>query len=89
MADHIFGPWKELGNPCTGPDADKTFHAQSTHMLQVNGQADRYIAMFDRWKQWDLADSRYVWLPMQFDQEGIPSIPWRDTWTLDGLDDKP
>jgi hypothetical protein len=89
VADHIFGPWKELGNPCTGPDADKTFHAQSTHMLQVNGQADRYIAMFDRWKQWDLADSRYVWLPMQFDQEGIPSIPWRDAWTLDGLDDKP
>ena len=25
VADSIMGTWKTIGNPCTGPDADKTF----------------------------------------------------------------
>ena len=28
VADSIMGTWKTIGNPCTGPDADKTFYAQ-------------------------------------------------------------
>ena len=30
VADSIMGQWTTIGNPCTGPDADKTFYAQST-----------------------------------------------------------
>ena len=30
------------------------------------GQTDRFIAMFDHWKKWDLQDSRHVWLPLEF-----------------------
>lgn len=47
VADSIMGTWKTIGNPCTGPDADKTFYAQSTYVQPVIGKKDAYIAMFD------------------------------------------
>ena len=81
VADHPFGPWQELGNPCVGDGADLTFTSQSTFVLPVQGKNDAYIFMADRWQQWDLADSRYVWLPMQFDASGKPSIPWKEAWS--------
>jgi hypothetical protein len=82
VADNILGPWTELGNPCAGPDADKTFHSQSTFVLPVQGQKDAFIFMADRWKQWDLPDSRYVWLPVEFNEDGQPVLHWYDHWTL-------
>ena len=80
VADHPFGPWKELGNPCTGEDAETTFQSQSTFVLPVQGKNDAFIFMADRWKQWDLADSRYVWLPVSFDASSKPVIEWRNDW---------
>ncbi len=82
VADNIFGPWTELGNPCRGADADKTFFCQSTFVLPVQGKKDTFIALFDRWKQWNLADSRYVWLPIEFEADGKPAVKWQDRWTL-------
>lgn len=82
VAENIFGPWTELENPCQGKDADKTFFCQSAFVLPVAGRSDTFIAMFDRWKQWDLADSRYVWLPLEFNADGRPKIPWQDRWSL-------
>ncbi len=86
VADNIFGPWKEFGNPCRGDNSEKTFNSQSTFVLKVPGKKDAYIAMFDRWKQWDLADSRYVWLPVQFEGER-PVIQWRAAWDLSVFND--
>jgi hypothetical protein len=82
MADNIFGPWTELGNPALGPEADKTFRSQSTFVLPVQGHEDAFIFMADRWKQWDLPDSRYVWLPVEFSRDGKPLLRWRESWTL-------
>ena len=82
VADEILGPWTELGNPCLGPDADKTFRSQSTFVLPVQGQKNGFIFMADRWKQWDLPDSRYVWLPVEFSEDGRPVLRWYDHWTL-------
>ena len=48
-APTVFGPWKELGNPCVGKDADLTFHSQSTFILPVQGKEDAFIYMGDRW----------------------------------------
>ena len=76
------GEWKTIGNPCTGPDAEKTFYAQSTFVMPVAGKKDAYIAMFDRWNKTDLRNSRYVWLPIVF-KDGKVTIPWRKEWTLD------
>lgn len=82
VADNIFGPWTELGNPCRGEDAETTFGSQSTFVLPVAGRPETFIAMFDRWKKWDLQDSRYVWLPLEFDPEGRPILRWQERWRL-------
>ncbi len=82
VATNIFGPWTELGNPCEGEDADKTYFCQSAFVLPVAGKPGRFIALFDRWKQWDLADSRYVWLPLEFSTGAKPTLRWQDHWSL-------
>lgn len=81
VADSILGPWATIGNPCIGPDADKTFYAQSTFVLPVQGKEGVCIAMFDRWQKLDLEQSRYVWLPVVFDGDK-PTIPWYDHWDM-------
>jgi len=81
VADNIFGPWTELGNPWVGSGADTSFGTQSTYVLPVPGRADTFIFMADRWKQWDLADSRYVWLPLEFAPDGRPVLRWLDQWS--------
>lgn len=84
-ANSIWGPWTELGNPCRGEDAPNTFHAQSTFVLPVQGKKDTFIFMADRWKQWDLQDSRYLWLPIEFQPDGKFTVQWRPNWSLDNL----
>lgn len=86
VADSIFGPWTEMGNPCQGEGAATTFGGQSTHVLPVAGRPGKFIALFDRWNKWDLADSRYQWLPLSFDAKGHPVITWRDRWSVKELE---
>ena len=69
VADSPFGPWTELGNPCAGPGATNTFNTQSTFVLALPGQ-DRFIFMADRWNQWDLPASSYLWLPLEMQADG-------------------
>lgn len=81
LADSMLGEWKVMGNPCTGKDADKTFGGQSTFVIPVCPEKDRYIVMFDRWNKLNLIDSRYIWLPIKFQADSI-TIRWKDDWTL-------
>ena len=80
VADSIWGPWTELRNPCSGKDAEITFKGQSTFVLPVAGKPGRFIFMADRWNKDDLADSRYLWLPITFDDRDHPVIRWQDEW---------
>jgi len=81
VADNIFGPWKELGNPCIGEDAEITFDSQGTFVLPVQNKPGAFIFMADRWKPATQHDSRYVWLPIQFEGER-PILKWSDEWDL-------
>jgi hypothetical protein len=85
IADSIWGPWRELGNPCLGPNADISFRSQGTYVFQVVGKPDAYIFMADRWQKSDLPDSRYVWLPMLFRDDG-PKLKWLSEWDLSFFD---
>lgn len=80
-ADNIFGPWRDLGNPCRGPGADTTYDCQSAFVVAVAGQPGKFIAAFDRWNKWNLQDSRYVWLPIEFDAEHRPTVRLPDSAT--------
>ena len=87
VADSIMGEWTVIGDPCTGPDADKTFYGQSTYVIPVQGKKNAYIACFDMWKKKDLQDSRYIWLPMIWNEDKATfSIPWHAEWKISEID---
>lgn len=79
-AKSILGEWMQLLNPCVGKGADKTYGGQSTYIFPLNGKKDRFVFMADIWRPRSLADSRYMWLPIQFNVKGIPYIEWKDRW---------
>jgi len=83
VADHIFGPWTDLGNPCRGTEMEvkTTFDSQSTFILENPKIPGQYIFMADRWRPDNAIDGRYIWLPIVFEQ-GKPVIKWSDEWTL-------
>jgi len=86
VSDNIFGPWTELGNPCRGPGSELTFRSQSTFVLPVQDSEDAFIYMGDRWTPDNAIDGRYIWLPICFDQVGVPYLEWMDTWNLKVFD---
>ena len=81
-ADSMLGEWKQLPNPCVGEDADKTFGGQSTYILPLP-EKGQFFFMADMWRPKSLADSRYIWLPVQFDDKGVPFLKWMDRWNFD------
>lgn len=80
-AKSIWGPWEEMGNPCTGPGSELTFQSQGTFILPVPGKKDAFIFMADRWEPSNPIDGTYVWLPVQFDDDR-PLLKWYDSWNL-------
>jgi hypothetical protein len=92
IANSIWGPWMELGNPCEGKDAALTFKSQSTYVLPVQGKKDAFIFMADQWNSKDAIDGRYVWLPIDFtknsDGHARLQIAWQDTWDLSYFNSK-
>lgn len=85
VADALVGPWRELGNPCRGPEAQLTFGAQSTYVLPVHGKPGAFIFIADRWRPKNSIDGRYVWLPITIEGDDF-TIPWRDSWDLSVFD---
>lgn len=76
-ADNIFGPWTRHPNPCRGKNADKTFLGQSTYILTAG---NTHIFMADEWRPKNPIDGRYIWLPITFDDNDMPTVEWQDEW---------
>ena len=70
-ADNIMGDWHIMPNPCKGPEAEITFKAQGTYILENDSAL---IFMADIWNPKNLPDSRHLWLPISFDINGVPEI---------------
>ena len=77
-AEHIFGPWHELGNPAVDEGGDTTYRSQCASVIDTG---ERLIYVGDRWNPRDAADGRYVWLPIEF-EGGRPVIHWQASWDL-------
>lgn len=87
VAESIWGPWTELGNPWVGP-AEQTaisFDSQSTFVLPVVGKPGAFIFMADRWRPANAIDGRYVWVPVLFREDGQPYLKWHDTWDVSAM----
>lgn len=87
VADSMSGPWKGLGNPCRGTawQNQRTFDSQSTYVLPVAGKPNAFIFMADRWRPSNAIDGRYVWLPIQFEDDK-PILKWMPEWDLSFFD---
>lgn len=79
-ARNIFGPWRQLANPCRGEGAGRTFGAQGTYIFKVGTVRERklfggadYVFMADIWKPKELSDSRHLWIPIRF-EDGKPVL---------------
>ncbi|MFN0256927.1 glycoside hydrolase family 43 protein [Pedobacter ureilyticus] len=81
VADDILGEWKLYPNPCVGAGAELTFKSQGTYIFPVQGKKDAFIFMADRWRPSNPIDGRYIWLPIQFEND-FPVIKWMDRWDL-------
>ncbi len=81
----IWGPWQQLPSPFVGEEARKSFNSQGTYIFKMEGTSDGYVFMADRWIPRNLKDSRYVWLPITFDEEGVPVLRWQDSWSPQDL----
>ncbi len=86
VADKFTGEWVSLGNPCRGSEEQNkiTFASQSTNILKVEGMKDKFIYMGDRWTPENLADSRHIWLPVEWENK-LPVIKWYNEWDLSKL----
>ena len=87
VAKKIFGDWKSIGNPCMGTEDENkiSFGSQSTQILPVSGKKNVFIYMGDRWTPDNLADSRHIWLPVEW-EKGNPVIRWYLNWNLNKLE---
>lgn len=70
-AKSVTGPWEQLPNPCRGENAETTFMAQGTSVMELDGN---FTFMADRWNPDMLCDSRHLWIPIQFDADGTPYL---------------
>lgn len=82
VSDSIFGDWINMGDPCIDDIKLTTFDSQSTCIFYVGGEVDKYIYMGDRWNSNELGDSRYIWLPLEFDDKGIMRLLWQNEWVF-------
>ena len=81
ISDKVLGEWKTIGNPCIDDGSSTTYDTQSTCVYKV--EEGEYIYMGDRWFSNTLRDSRYVWLPIEFDMNGYIYIKKYSNWDLD------
>lgn len=86
VASKLTGEWKQAGNPCRGTEDENkiTFNSQSTQILKLHNGKDEFIYMGDRWNSENLAESRHVWLPVEW-EKGAPVIKWYRSWNLQKL----
>jgi len=78
-APALAGPWTEFKD-IASPEVN-TYDAQSTMLLKVaSSKKSTVIFMGDIWKPKELWDSRYLWMPLDMQNESIhltPPQPWQ------------
>lgn len=92
----IFGEWAPnkkfaVNDIPYGTQQETTFRSQSTFILPVrdedgNKVPGKFVYMGDRWFRENLQDSRYIWLPLNFNGETHEiTMEWQDEWSFEDL----
>ncbi len=87
VTDDLMKKWEKKGDPCTEDTSKTTYDTQSTCVIPVDAENGKFIYMGDRWNEANLKDSRYVWLPIEFQDGGSIAISKYSDWKIEMLDD--
>ncbi|OJD33360.1 galactan-beta-galactosidase [Diplodia corticola] len=82
-ADSLAGPWSQPF--IVAPLNTRTFSSQSGFSLRIVGEnKTTYLYLGDQWDSNSLWESRYIWLPLNIDDEKKTlEIEWHDVYDLD------
>ena len=79
-ATSLSGPWTSPAS--LAPNSPNTYNSQDAYILPVTGsRGTTYIYMGDSWDPKALGNSRYIWLPLNFNGIDI-SLSYYDAWTI-------
>lgn len=81
VSNHIFGHWRLIDNPFEGEGKETSFESQSTWLMDLPDGRTMYMG--DRWRPGNLSDSRYIWLPIEW-ENGRMKIVWKEEWAISG-----
>ncbi|KAI1773089.1 carbohydrate-binding module family 35 protein [Hypoxylon cercidicola] len=82
-ADSLSGPWSQPW--IVAPLNTRTFNSQSGFTLRIAGsEKTTYLYLGDQWDSNSLWESRYIWLPLNIDDEKKTlAVEWHDVYDLD------
>jgi hypothetical protein len=90
VADSPIGPYRIVGDPCRGHQAETTYRSQPTYVLPAPGKPPgSFIYLADRWEGHQLETSTYVWLPFVMEADARVQLDFHDRWDLSVFDAKP
>ncbi|TEB39093.1 galactan 1,3-beta-galactosidase [Coprinellus micaceus] len=78
-ANSLAGPWGAEND--IAPRATRTYFSQNTFNLPVSNNVAVYMG--DRWRPQQLGGSRYIWYPMVWGNNNLPTIVPADVWRVD------
>ncbi|KAH8695723.1 glycosyl hydrolase [Phaeosphaeriaceae sp. PMI808] len=81
-ADNLSGPWSQPF--IISPLNTRTFNSQSGFSLRIKGtKKTTYLYLGDQWDSISLWESRYIWLPIEIDDEKKSlELKWHDIYDL-------
>jgi hypothetical protein len=80
-ASSMMGPWSNWKS--FAPSGTNTCNSQTAFILPVVGSSTTtYVLLADRWNSSNLADSRYIWLPLTISGTTV-STTCATTWKID------
>ncbi|KAI7220558.1 glycoside hydrolase family 43 protein [Hortaea werneckii] len=81
-ADSLEGPWSQPW--IIAPLNTRTYNSQSGYSMRIVGsEATTYLYMGDQWDLNSIWDARYLWVPMNIDdEEGDLNLEWHDVYDL-------
>ena len=80
-AKSLLGEWEDMGDPYADDKDGNSFLSQTTYAFKIEGE-DRYIHMAERHNKENFLHCSYIWLPIDFDNDGKLSMSYREEWAL-------
>ena len=80
-AKSLLGEWEDMGDPYLGDTEGNSFMTQTTYAFK-NEQTGRFIHMAERHNKENFLHCSYVWLPVDFTDDGRLEIKYLEEYEI-------